>query len=449
VNGIPSLAIATSTASRVRWRIVALLMMYIAVCHFNRVSMSVAGTEQIIPRYNIDKTTMGFVYSGYLLLYTICMIPGGWFIDRFGTRTALMVVGFGSAVFVALTGVAGMFFATAGALAIALLAVRGTLGVITAPIHPSAGRAVQAWMPVAARSTANGLVIGASCLGVASTYFIFGELSDVCGWEGAFVVSGIVTALLAVLWTSYATSLPGEHRAVHDAERKLIEADDVHALERADKAQPAPGPGQPRASTGVLTTLLLLAVSYGAVNYVEYLFFYWIQFYFETALNLGKTTGRLYSTLLTLALGVGIMAGGWLADWAVRRFGRSRGLILIPVSGLVVCALGLGLGLLSANQTLSLCCFAAALAAVGATEGPFWTCAVALGGRRGGKAGGILNMGGNAGGLLAPIITPLFSDEFGWEASLWLAAAVSLLGVLPWLWIDPAPKSQAVIVDID
>jgi hypothetical protein len=32
------------------------------------------------------------------------MTPGGWFIDRFGPRAALMVVAFGSALFVGLTG---------------------------------------------------------------------------------------------------------------------------------------------------------------------------------------------------------------------------------------------------------------------------------------------------------------------------------------------------------
>jgi MFS family permease len=181
MNGDPALPVETGRPSRVRWRIVILLMMYIAVCHFNRISMSVAGTEQLIPHYGIEKTEMGFVYSGYLLLYTICMIPGGWFIDRFGTRAALMVVGFGAAVLVTLTGVTGMLFASGSALFIALLAIRGALGVVSAPTHPSTARAVGAWMPVTARSTANGLVVGASSVGVASTYFVFGELSD---WVG-------------------------------------------------------------------------------------------------------------------------------------------------------------------------------------------------------------------------------------------------------------------------
>src|SRR6185503_9080440 len=96
--------------SRIRWHIVAMLMGLCLISHLNRTSMSVAGTDRIMGQYSIDPTRMGAVYSAFLLVYSLCMIPGGVFIDRFGPRRALMVVGFGSAVFGALTGVAGWLF---------------------------------------------------------------------------------------------------------------------------------------------------------------------------------------------------------------------------------------------------------------------------------------------------------------------------------------------------
>jgi hypothetical protein len=60
-----------------RWRIVPLLMVFVALAHFNRVSIAVAGAEQIIRPGFITETEMGVVYSSFLLLYTIFMIPGG------------------------------------------------------------------------------------------------------------------------------------------------------------------------------------------------------------------------------------------------------------------------------------------------------------------------------------------------------------------------------------
>ena len=80
------------------WRIVPLMMLFVALAHFNRVSIAVAGAEKIIGPDSISEKQMGAVYSAFLVLYTLFMIPGGWFIDRFGPRAAWMVLGFGAAV---------------------------------------------------------------------------------------------------------------------------------------------------------------------------------------------------------------------------------------------------------------------------------------------------------------------------------------------------------------
>ena len=90
---------AADVPTRLRWHIVAMLMGLCLISHVNRASMSVAGTDRIMGQFSIDPVKMGAVYSAFLLIYSICMIPGGLFIDRFGPRRALMVVGFGSALF--------------------------------------------------------------------------------------------------------------------------------------------------------------------------------------------------------------------------------------------------------------------------------------------------------------------------------------------------------------
>src|SRR5262249_53662926 len=94
------------------WQTVLLLMLVAAIGHFNRVGMSVAGAERIIPQYGLEPAQMGLVYSAFLCFYTLAMLPGGWFIDRCGARAALAVFCLGSAVFVALTGSVGLVFQT-------------------------------------------------------------------------------------------------------------------------------------------------------------------------------------------------------------------------------------------------------------------------------------------------------------------------------------------------
>jgi MFS family permease len=161
-----------------------------------------------------------------------------------------------------------------------------------------------------------------------------------------------------------------------------------------------------------------------------------MEYYFRDVLRLGTDRSRLYSTLVVLANGVGMVLGGWLGDRA-RHWSPRRGLALVPAGGLIGSAVFLVAGLLTAEAEWTLVCFIAAMGALGMCEGPCWTIAVALGGRRGGTTAALMNTGGNAGGLLAPVVTPQLSQYFGWQVGMGLASLVALLGAVLWVGINP------------
>ena len=183
-----------------RWRIVALLMALCFISHVNRVGMSVAGNGRIMEQFSFSPTQMGLVYSAFLFVYTVCMIPGGAFIDRFGPRVALAAMGFGSAIFGALTGAIGFGFGLGAYALLTFGVIRGLMGLTTAPLHPGCARSVNDWIPLPQRSWANGLVTGAALLGIACTYRVFGALIDAVDWPGAFLVTAVCTAILTSLW---------------------------------------------------------------------------------------------------------------------------------------------------------------------------------------------------------------------------------------------------------
>src|SRR6266403_2932098 len=117
----------TSRSSQ-RWLILALLMALCFISHFNRASMASAGDERFMNQFGITPEAMGWVYSAFLIVYTICMVPGGLFIDRFGPRAALMLMGFGTALFCAVTVAVGWGFAAASQVWVTLLVVRSLMG---------------------------------------------------------------------------------------------------------------------------------------------------------------------------------------------------------------------------------------------------------------------------------------------------------------------------------
>jgi MFS family permease len=405
-------------------------MTFAFVSHFNRVSIATAGDTRIMEQYGISPTSMGVIYSAFLVTYTACMIPGGLFIDRFGARAALMVVGFGSALFVALTGTVGLVARQAASAFVGLLLVRGLMGIVSAPLHPALARAVGNWMPQDKRSRTNGLVNGSALVGIALTPLGFGGLIGRFDWPGAFLIMAGLTAVLALIWTAYSSDGPG--------------ADGQHAIN-----DELPVPERPPPWTDLLAnrSLLLLTASYGAVNYFQYLFFYWISYYLVTVLQVPEEKSRVYAAIPPLAMAVGMPLGGLLSDQLEQLSGTSRTRKIVPMAGMTVGAVLLIIGVLAREPAWIICWFALALAAVGMSEGPFWATATELGGRRGGSSAALFNTGGNAGGLLAPVVTPWVGESLGWGYALGLGGLVCLSGVVAWLWIaigklDASPSAD-------
>src|SRR5206468_5962262 len=142
--------------ARNRGRILVLLMALCFISHFNRASMASAGDERIMKQFGISTEQMGVVYSAFLVVYTVFMIPGGFFIDRFGPRVALAAMGIGTALFCAFTGMVGWGFIAAGQVWLSLLVVRSLMGLLTTPLHPASARAAGNWFPERQCALANG-----------------------------------------------------------------------------------------------------------------------------------------------------------------------------------------------------------------------------------------------------------------------------------------------------
>ncbi|MFO0889715.1 MAG: MFS transporter [Isosphaeraceae bacterium] len=402
--------------------IVPLLMAIVLISHFNRISISTAGASRIMDQYGIEPTRMGVVYSAFLFTYTLMMIPGGLYIDRLGTRVALATVGLGSAAFVALTGAVGLSLDDPVAVFYALILVRGLMGIFSAPLHPAAARAVGRWVAPQARSKINGLVNGSALLGIAATPPVFGRMIDRWDWPVSFLIMGGLTAVVALAWT-------------------LLARDGPEAAEESRPAPPAPEPAGSWLDLLKDRDLVLLTLTYAAVGYFQYMFFYWMSYYFEAVLHLRQEVSQFYAAIPPLAMAVGMPLGGWLSDRLEHSSADPSRRKVVPMIGMAAGAALLFAGVFAQEPAWIVAWFALALGAVGMAEGPSWATAIELGGRRGGSSAALFNTGGNAGGILAPIITPAVGNLLGWPYAVALGALVCLGGLVLWFWIDPRAKS--------
>lgn len=382
--------------------------------YFQRTAMSIAGPS-IAREFSLSETQMGAIFSAFVLGYALLMIPGGWLADRIGPRLALGIVGFGTAALTSLTAFGG----NAGLGALfgvfpAFLVIRLLLGILSAPLYPATARMTANWMSIGIRGQVSGWIVGGAGVGGALSPLIFSHLIASVGWRAAFLLTGFATAILAVVWmTSVRDYPPGEDQPKEDTRRS--------------------------APWGKLLTnreLMLLTVGYVALDYFEYIFFYWTYYYLGQIRHMGADQSAVYTTGLFVAFLISAPIGGRLTDLCVRRFGLKAGMRIVPIAAtaLSIALLLIAIGLSSAEITGVL--MAVALGAAASTEGAYWAATIQAGGKDAGAAFGILNGGGNLGGFLAPLATPWLASKFGWSAGLYFGCLVVTLSICVWFFID-------------
>src|SRR5207248_1176077 len=124
---------------------------------------------------------------------------------------------------------------------------------------------------------------------------------------------------------------PAGHPGTNDAERELVAA--------AGRVPPR-STATVRDVLGLFRnrSLVLLTLSYGAYSYVQYLYFYWIEYYFKNTLKLPGEASREAAFTITMAMAVGMAVGGWTADRLCERVGHRVGRRLVAYTGMGLCA---------------------------------------------------------------------------------------------------------------
>src|SRR5260221_7178370 len=167
-------------------------------------------------------------------------------------------MGVGSALFGMLPGTAGLpALVAAGLLLPALVVIRSLMGMLTAPVYPACSRVVAHWVPVTQRARANGFIQGAAAVGIACAFPVFGTMLDWMDWQIAFLVSGIVTGVLALVWMAFGSNFPMRQLDYDSRHQGGYDAGDVAPSPAADAAESGITAGLPPPATVLGATGLM------------------------------------------------------------------------------------------------------------------------------------------------------------------------------------------------
>jgi len=402
-------------------RLVFLLALAASVGYICRVDITVAAPS-LMAELNLSQLEMGKVFSAFLLGYTLFQVPSGWLAGRTPTRLVFGALTLGWAVITCANGLLGKpYFGLAFGALPALLGLRFALGVLASPTYPAAGRAISLALPPERHGSANGMVLASIGIGSAVAPPLLGFVTLHWGWRAAFMVVAALAVLVAMLWWR-SDPLAQAASAVRPTSRDATVATCTSPLR--------------------LRSFWFLTASYTLQGYVGYVFVFWFFLYLVQVRRFAFLRAAWLTTLPWIASLVVIPLGGVISDWAVQRWGSTRGRRSLPLPAMILAAGSLLFGARTGSAWLAALSLTAATALVLATEGPYWATMTQLSGAQSGIGGGVMNFGSNLGGLVSPLLTPWLAERWGWESALALAAAFAVVAAILWMGVSIDARSE-------
>jgi ACS family D-galactonate transporter-like MFS transporter len=436
---------STARRSKARYQILALLAVGTMINYLDRTVLGIAA-PQLTKELGINAALMGLLFSVFSWSYVASQIPGGLFLDRFGSKLTYFL----SMTLWSLCTLAQGLVHGIGA----LFAFRLGLGVSEAPCFPTNSRVVATWFPQSERAMATGTYTVGEYIGLAFfSPFLF-MLMGAFGWRSLFYVVGGVGLVFGVIWWMFYRE-PRDHPSANQAELDYIEAGgglthrkkDAEAAE--SKATAVKSGFEWRTIGRLLKHRQLTGICLGqfAGNSTLVFFLTWFPTYLATERHMAWLKIGFFAIMPFIAASIGVMFGGFFSDWLLRR-GKSPNVArkLPIIAGLLLASTIILANYVDSNVAviaiLSVAFFAQGMAALG------WTLVsdIAPDGLLG-VTGGIFNFAANLAGIVTPLVVGFIVAATGsFVGALVFIGAIALVGALSYIFIVGDIK-RIVLVD--
>jgi len=406
-----------------------------AVNYADRATLSIAGSE-VSKELGLSKVAMGYAFSAFGWAYVIGQIPGGWLLDRFGSKPVYVCSIVAWSICTFLQGFIGGF---AGATAVVMLfALRFLLGLAEAPSFPGNARIVAAWFPTAERGTASAIFNSAQYFATAMFAPLTGWITYRFGWPYVFFVMGAIGGVIAIAWvfTIYA---PREHPRISPDELAHIErGGGLVDMDREARARLGTAAPQRSYLSQLLGNRMLLGVYIGqyCITTITYFFLTWFPVYLVEQRGMSILKAGLAASLPAICGFLGGVLGGFLSDRLLKAGYSLTAARKIPiVSGML---LSTSMVLCNYVDAGSVVVALMALAFFGKGIGSLGWAVVADTSPKqiAGLSGGLFNTFGNAAAITTPIVIGYIVQwTHSFNGALVFVAANAMVAIASYLFL--------------
>ena len=413
---------ATMKPSRARLTVLALISVATLINYLDRSVMGVAKPE-LVKDLHISPEVMGLIFSAFSWTYALAQIPGGYVIDKLGTRlTYALSLGLWSLA----TAVHGLMTSVAG-----LVSTRLALGIAEAPCFPANSRVLSTWFPQNERAKATGVYTVGEYIGLGMLIPVLGWIMAHYGWRSLFYVVGAIGILFAVIFHRIYRD-PQDSQSVNQAELDLIAAGGGFTASSASS-------GFSWAMVRKLVcTRQIAGASIGQFcsNSTLVFFLTWFPSYLAEERGMTFIKAGFMVSLPYLGASLGVLLGGIFSDWLIRRTGSPTIGRKVPIiTGLLLCSTMVSANFLESNEAviavMSVAFFGQGLAGLG------WTLLSDVAPKEMmGLTGGLFNFFTNLAGIITPLVVGFVVGATGsFYGALAYIGALGVIGAAAYIFV--------------
>lgn len=405
-----------------RWWIIGLVTLGTILNYLARSTLSVAAPT-VKSEFGMTTEQYSWVILAFQAAYTVMQTVAGAVLDALGTRIGFFIFALGWALSNMAHGLATGWQS--------LAFFRGLLGATEAAAIPAGTKAVSEWFPAKERPLATSAFQMGTSVGniIAPPLVVFCILT--WGWQSAFVVTGVLSLIWALLWWVGYRS-PDQHPRLGDEELKKIKSD---TDEPSDRVLP------------ISRSDLLRSRSFWSIALPRFLaepawqtFNFFIPLYLVSAWGLNLQDIAMWAWLPFVAADFGSLAAGLLPPFLM---GRGVGMIAsrkVTMTVGAICMIGPACIGLAGSPVLAIALFCVGGFAHQMLNGALITlCSDVFDRSTVATASGMAGTVAWIGGMLFTFVIGQSADAFGYNPLFIALAVLDLIGATA-LWILLRPR---------
>ena len=414
----------TKKPTRVRLFVAIVLFISVVINYIDRTNISIAA-PLIKKDLNLNSVQLGYILSAFGWTYALLQIPGGWVLDRLGSRITYTISLFFWSLATLLQSVARGFGS--------LFGLRLGLGGMEAPAYPTNSRIVATWFPDREQGSVIGFYTSGQFVGLAFLAPVLVKIVSSFGWRSLFIITGIAGLIWSIIWYGLYRD-PRKNQRVNQAELDYIQSGGGLGIDKGVGTEQKSGFGDLKYA---FKSRKLWGIYIGqfAVTSTLWFFLTWFPTYLVNYRHIDYLKSGFFESLPYLAAFVGVLFSGFVSDFLIKRGKTAAAARKTPViTGLLLSVVIIGANYVDRPSLIvlfmTIAFFGNGLASI------TWVFVAKLApAKLLGLTGGVFNFIGNLSSIIIPIGIGYLVKGGSFAPALIFIAILALIGALSYTFL--------------